>query len=115
MSEPQVFERIRDEIGKNDVLLFMKGTPVFPQCGFSAAVVEVLSELGVKFHGVNILVDPELRDGIKQFSQWPTIPQLYVKGEFVGGCDIVREMFQAGELLTLLKDKGVNAKADSAA
>ena len=107
MSEPQVFDRIRDEIGKNDVLLFMKGTPVFPQCGFSAAVVEVLSELGVKFHGVNILVDPELRDGIKQFSQWPTIPQLYVKGEFVGGCDIIREMFQAGEMEGLLKDKGV--------
>ena len=110
MSEPQVFDRIRDEIGKNDVLLFMKGTPVFPQCGFSAAVVEVLSELGVKFHGVNILVDPELREGIKQFSQWPTIPQLYVKGEFVGGCDIVREMFQSVELQTLLTDKGL-AKA----
>ena len=107
MSEPQVFERIRDEIGKNDVLLFMKGTPVFPQCGFSAAVVEVLSELGVKFQGINILVDPELRDGIKQFSQWPTIPQLYVKGEFVGGCDIVREMAETGELEQLLKDKGV--------
>ena len=98
MSEPQVFDRIRDEIGKNDVLLFMKGTPVFPQCGFSAAVVECLSELGVKFHGVNILVDPELRQGIKEFSQWPTIPQLYVKGEFVGGCDIIREMFETGEL-----------------
>ena len=102
MSEPQVFDRIRDEIGKNDVLLFMKGTPVFPQCGFSAAVVEVLSELGVKFHGVNILVDPELRDGIKQFSQWPTIPQLYVKGEFVGGSDIMREMYDSGELQQLL-------------
>ena len=110
MSEPQVFDRIRDEIGKNDVLLFMKGTPVFPQCGFSAAVVECLSELGVKFHGVNILVDPELRQGIKEFSQWPTIPQLYVKGEFVGGCDIVREMFQANELQTLLKEKGVAVK-----
>ena len=107
MSEPQVFDRIRDEIGKNDVLLFMKGTPVFPQCGFSAAVVEVLSELGVKFHGVNILVDPELRDGIKQFSQWPTIPQLYVKGEFVGGCDIVREMLEAGELTAMFDEKGV--------
>ena len=112
MSEAQVFERIRDEIGKNDVLLFMKGTPVFPQCGFSAAVVEVLSELGVKFHGVNILIDPELRQGIKEFSQWPTIPQLYVKGEFVGGCDIVREMFESGELEQLFKDKGVSlAKA----
>ena len=107
MSEPQVFERIRDEIGKNDVLLFMKGTPVFPQCGFSAAVVDVLSQLGVKFHGINILVDPELREGIKNFSQWPTIPQLYVKGEFIGGCDIVREMFQQGELHQLIHDKGI--------
>ena len=102
-----VFDRIREEIGKNDVLLFMKGTPVFPQCGFSAAVVDVLSQLGVKFHGVNILVDPDLRQGVKEFSQWPTIPQLYVKGEFVGGSDIVREMFNAGELQTLLVDKGV--------
>ena len=107
MSEPEVFGRIRDEISKNDVLLFMKGTPVFPQCGFSAAVVEVLSDLGVKFHGINILVDPELRQGIKEFSQWPTIPQLYVKGEFVGGCDIVREMHETGELEQLFKDKGV--------
>ena len=107
MSEPQVFDRIRDEIGKNDVLLFMKGTPVFPQCGFSAAVVECLSELGVKVHGVNILVDPELRQGIKEFSQWPTIPQLYVKGEFVGGCDIIREMYETGELGQLMKEKGV--------
>jgi monothiol glutaredoxin len=107
MSEPQVFERIRQEIGKNDVLLFMKGTPVFPQCGFSAAVVDVLSQLGVKFHGINILVDDELRQGIKEFSQWPTVPQLYVKGEFVGGCDIIREMFETGELGQLLKDKGV--------
>ena len=110
MSDVQA--RIADEVKSNDVLLFMKGTPVFPQCGFSAAVVEVLSELGVKFHGINILVDPELRDGIKQFSQWPTIPQLYVKGEFVGGCDIVREMAETGELEQLLKDKGVTlAKA----
>ena len=112
MSEPEVFGRIRDEIGKNDVLLFMKGTPVFPQCGFSAAVVECLSELGVRFHGINILIDPDLRQGIKEFSQWPTIPQLYVKGEFVGGCDIIREMFENGELEQLFKDKGVQlAKA----
>ena len=110
MSEPQVFERIRDEIGKNDVLLFMKGTPVFPQCGFSAAVVEVLSDLGVKFQGVNILTDAELRQGIKEVSQWPTSPQLYVKGEFVGGCDIVREMFQSGELATHLTENGVPVK-----
>lgn len=102
-----VFDRIRDEISKNDVLLFMKGTPVFPQCGFSAAVVDVLSQIGVKFHGINILVDPDLRQGIKEFSQWPTIPQLYVKGEFVGGCDIVREMFESGELEQLMKEKGV--------
>ncbi|HSH99913.1 MAG TPA: Grx4 family monothiol glutaredoxin [Reyranella sp.] len=102
-----VFDRIRDEIGKNDVLLFMKGTPVFPQCGFSAAVVDVLSQLGVKFHGINILADPELRQGVKEFSQWPTIPQLYVKGEFVGGCDIVREMAETGELAQLFKEKGV--------
>ena len=115
MSEPEVFGRIRETIGKNDVLLFMKGTPVFPQCGFSAAVVDVLSELGVKFHGVNILVDDELRQGIKEFSQWPTIPQLYVKGEFVGGCDIIREMFQAGELQKLLADKGVTVNAAASA
>ena len=113
MSEPQVFERIRDEIAKNDVLLFMKGTPVFPQCGFSAAVVDVLSELGVKFHGINILTDADLRQGIKEFSQWPTIPQLYVKGEFVGGCDIVREMAETGELQQLFKEKGVTL-ADAA-
>ena len=102
-----VFDRIRDEIGKNDVLLFMKGTPVFPQCGFSAAVVDVLSQVGVKFHGINILIDPELREGIKEFSQWPTIPQLYVKGEFIGGCDIVREMFQSGELADHMSAAGV--------
>ena len=106
MSEPQVFERIRNEISKNDVLLFMKGTPVFPQCGFSAAVVEVLSELGVKFHGVNILVDADLRQGIKEFSQWPTIPQLYVKGEFIGGSDIMMEMYENGELQQALAAKG---------
>ncbi len=107
MSEPEVFGRIREEIGKNDVLLFMKGTPVFPQCGFSAATVECLSELGVKFASVNILADPDIRQGIKEFSQWPTIPQLYVKGEFVGGCDIVREMFQSGELAKELSAAGL--------
>ena len=110
MTDSPAFEEIKREITDNDVLLFMKGTPVFPQCGFSAAVVECLSELGVKFHGINILVDPELRQGIKEFSQWPTIPQLYVKGEFVGGCDIVREMFQAGELQSFMKDKGLPVK-----
>ena len=111
MSDPTVFTRIRQDIKDNDVVLYMKGTPVFPQCGFSAAVVQVLTTLGVKFKGINVLTDPELRDGIKQFASWPTIPQLYVKGEFVGGCDIIREMFQTGELQTLLKEKGVDAAA----
>ena len=102
-----VVNRIKQDIAENDVVLYMKGTPVFPQCGFSAAVVQVLSQLGVKFKGIDILTDPALRQGIKDFSQWPTIPQLYIKGEFVGGCDIVREMFQTGELQELLKSKGV--------
>ena len=115
MSENAVFDQIKQEIGGHDVVLFMKGSPVFPQCGFSAAVVEVLSRLGVKFKGVDVLSDPGVRDGIKQFSNWPTIPQLYVKGEFVGGCDIIREMFQAGELLQTLKDKGVAVKAAASA
>jgi monothiol glutaredoxin len=105
-----VHERIKQDIGENDVVLYMKGTPVFPQCGFSAAVVGVLTHLGVKFKGINILEDPELRQGIKEFSNWPTIPQLYVKGEFVGGCDIVREMYQTGELAELLQTKGVAVK-----
>ncbi|MBL8670917.1 MAG: Grx4 family monothiol glutaredoxin [Alphaproteobacteria bacterium] len=107
MSDNQVAERIESDIKSNDVVLYMKGTPVFPQCGFSAAVVQVLSHMGVKFKGVNVLEDPSIRQGIKEFSNWPTIPQLYVKGEFVGGCDIVREMFQSGELQDLLKAKGV--------
>ncbi len=107
MSDNPVFDRIRDDIGSNDVVLYMKGTPVFPQCGFSAAVVQVLSHLGVKFKGIDILQDPSLRQGIKEFTNWPTIPQLYVKGEFVGGCDIIREMYESGELQQLMKDKGV--------
>ncbi len=102
-----VFERIRSEVESNDVVLFMKGTPVFPQCGFSAAVVQVLSHLAVKFKGIDVLQDPGLRQGVKDFSKWPTIPQLYVKGEFVGGCDIVREMAETGELEAFLTEKGV--------
>ena len=102
-----VFKRIRNDIEKNDVVLYMKGTPVFPQCGFSAAVVQVLTHLGVKFKGVNVLEDPEIREGIKKFADWPTVPQLYVKGEFVGGCDIVREMYETGELGELLSSRGV--------
>jgi monothiol glutaredoxin len=107
MSEPEALQRIRDEVARNDVVLFMKGNPAFPQCGFSAAVVEVLSHMGVKFQGVDVLRDPGIRQGIKDFSNWPTIPQLYVKGEFIGGCDIVREMFETGELEQVLKDKGI--------
>ena len=106
--ENPVAERIQSEITATDVVLFMKGTPVFPQCGFSAAVVQVLTHLGVRFKGVNVLDDPGLRQGIKEFSAWPTIPQLYVKGEFVGGCDIVREMYQTGELTEMLNTKGAD-------
>ena len=102
-----VQERIEREISEHDVVLFMKGTPVFPQCGFSSLVVQVLNRLGVKFKGVDVLSDPALRQGIKAFSNWPTVPQLYVQGEFVGGCDIVREMFETGELAELLATRGV--------
>jgi monothiol glutaredoxin len=108
--ENPVFERIRQDISESDVVLYMKGTPVFPQCGFSAAVVQVLTHLGVKFKGINVLEDPGLRQGIKDFSNWPTIPQLYVKGEFVGGCDIIREMFESGELQDLLSGQGITAQ-----
>ena len=113
MTNNPVIKRIQQDISDNDVVLYMKGTPVFPQCGFSAAVVQVLSDLGVKFKGIDVLIDPSLRQGIKEFSQWPTIPQLYVKGEFIGGCDIVREMFQAGELQELLSAKGVAHNAQT--
>ena len=111
--ENPVAERIQSEITATDVVLFMKGTPVFPQCGFSAAVVQVLTHLGVHFKGVNVLDDPGLRQGIKEFSAWPTIPQLYVKGEFVGGCDIVREMYQTGELTEMLNTKGVETQVSA--
>ena len=107
MSDPAIYERIREDLKQSDVVLFMKGTPVFPQCGFSAAVVQALSNLGVRFKGIDVLQDPELREGIKQFSSWPTIPQLYVKGEFIGGCDIVREMYESGELMEYLNANGI--------
>ncbi|HWK43661.1 MAG TPA: Grx4 family monothiol glutaredoxin [Stellaceae bacterium] len=110
MSDNPVFERIRDDITSNPVVLYMKGTPVFPQCGFSAGVVQVLSQLGIKFKGIDILTDPSLRQGVKDFSSWPTIPQLYVKGEFIGGADIVREMYQSGELQELLHSHGLDAR-----
>lgn len=105
------FDRIRAEINSNDVVLYMKGTPAFPQCGFSAATAQILTMCKVPFLGVDILPDPGLRQAIKDFSNWPTIPQLYVKGEFIGGCDIMKEMYQSGELQQLLKDKGVTANA----
>ncbi len=107
MNDNPVFGQIREDVEGNDVVLFMKGTPVFPQCGFSAALVQALTLLGVKFKGIDVLQDPGLRDGIKEFSSWPTIPQLYVKGEFIGGCDIVREMYDSGELSELLTKNGV--------
>jgi monothiol glutaredoxin len=106
---------IANEVKSNDVVLFMKGTPQFPMCGFSGQVVQILDYLGVPYKGLNVLENDELRQGIKEFSNWPTIPQLYVKGEFVGGCDIIREMFQAGELHGMLKDKGVPVKEQAGA
>ena len=106
-----VFDRIRGDLSESPVVLYMKGTPVFPQCGFSSTVVQVLNHLGVKFKGVDVLQDAGLRQGIKEYTNWPTVPQLYVKGEFVGGCDIVREMYESGELQDLLRSKGVELRA----
>ena len=102
---------IANEVKANDVVLFMKGTPQFPMCGFSGQVVQILDHIGVRYKGVNVLESDDLREGIKSFSNWPTIPQLYVKGEFVGGCDIIREMYESGELQDYLKEHGVAAKA----
>ncbi len=110
MSENPALEAIDSEVKSSDVVLFMKGTPVFPQCGFSAAVVQVLNHIGVKFKGVNVLEDDGIRQGIKEYSNWPTIPQLYVKGEFLGGCDIIREMFETGELMDELSAKGIDVQ-----
>lgn len=111
MDQNPVISKIKQELDDNPVVLFMKGTPMAPQCGFSAAVTQVLSTLGVKFKGIDVLQDGAVREGIKAFSNWPTIPQLYVKGEFIGGCDIVREMHESGELKQLLEQKGVPHKA----
>ena len=102
---------IDNEVKANDIVLFMKGTPQQPMCGFSGQIVQILDYLGVPYKGLNVLESDELRQGIKVYSNWPTVPQLYVKGEFVGGCDIVREMFQANELQQLLNDKGIPVKA----
>jgi len=106
---------IENTVKSNDVVLFMKGTPQFPQCGFSGQVVQILDYLGVAYKGFNVLENDDLRSGIKTYSNWPTIPQLYVKGEFVGGCDIIREMFQAGELQGLFRDKGVAVRESTQA
>ena len=102
-----VRDRIEEVVKNNDVVLFMKGTPLFPQCGFSCRAIAILDHLGVKYETVDVLQDPEIRAGIKDYSDWPTVPQLYVKGEFVGGCDIVREMLEAGELTAMFDEKGV--------
>ena len=103
-------EQIKNEIKTNNIVLFMKGTPVFPMCGFSASVVQILTNLGVQFSTVNVLDSDKMREGIKQFSNWPTIPQLYVNEEFIGGCDIIKELYESGELLELLNSKGIEVK-----
>ena len=108
MSDVQA--RIAEDVKNNPVLLYMKGTPVFPQCGFSSVAVQILTHLGVPLEARDVLADADVRDGIKTFSNWPTIPQLYVKGEFVGGCDIMKEMFQSGELQTFLAEKGIQTQ-----
>ncbi|MDJ0514423.1 MAG: Grx4 family monothiol glutaredoxin [Methyloceanibacter sp.] len=112
MTDQDVNDWINKKIANNDIVLFMKGTKSMPQCGFSMQVAQILNHLGVEFEDINVLEDMSVREGIKTFSNWPTIPQLYVKGEFVGGCDIVREMFEAGELQDMLKDKGIASNAD---
>jgi monothiol glutaredoxin len=111
MSDSPITETIANKVAAKDVVLFMKGTPDFPQCGFSSLVVQVLDHLGATYEAHNVLESDDLRQGIKDFSNWPTIPQLYVKGEFVGGCDIIKEMFEAGELKTYLTEKGVELEA----
>ncbi len=109
--ENPIFDRIRSDLTSNEVVLYMKGTPAFPQCGFSAAAAQILSMCGVKFIGIDVMADQNLRQAIKDFANWPTLPQLYVKGEFVGGSDIIKEMYLAGELQKLLQTKGVTAAA----
>jgi len=113
MTDNPAFDQIKQDTSENDVVLYMKGSPDFPQCGFSAVSVEILKRLGVDYKGVDVLADQNIREGIKAYSDWPTIPQLYVKGEFVGGCDIMREMYESGELASLFKDKGVESTAEA--
>ncbi len=109
MNDNPAFQKIEETIKNNPVVLFMKGTKAMPQCGFSSTVAQILTRCGVEFKDIDVLADSAIREGIKQFSNWPTIPQLYIKGEFIGGCDIAREMYQAGELQALLKEKGLGA------
>ncbi len=109
-----VRDRIVQQVSQDDVVLYMKGTPVFPQCGFSSVASQILSHLGVKFQSYNVFDDDGIREGIKRYSDWPTIPQLYVKGEFVGGCDIIREMYESGELAQYFKDKGIETETAAA-
>ena len=109
--DDQIKKNIKEEIEKNEVCLFMKGTPEIPQCGFSSAVTNVLKHFEINFKGINVLENTELRKGIKEFSDWPTIPQLYVKGEFIGGCDIIKEMFESGKLQECFKNKGISFKS----
>ena len=113
MSDNPVFERIQEEVDSADVVLFMKGTPLFPQCGFSSRAIAILEHLGVAYDTVDVLQDQAVRQGIKAFSDWPTIPQLYVKGEFVGGCDIVREMYETGELTEMFQTRGIDARPEA--
>ena len=109
MNENPVFTLIETTLQNNDVVVFMKGTKSLPQCGFSATVVHIMEKLGINFKDINVLADPTIREGVKQFSNWPTVPQIYIKGEFIGGCDIAKEMYQSGELLQLLQSKGLAA------
>lgn len=106
-----ILDQIDKDIKNNDIVLYMKGTPDFPQCGFSSIVCQILNHLGLTFHAVNVLENDEIRQAIKEYTNWPTIPQLYIKGEFIGGSDIIKEMFQNGELKTLLAEKGIAVKA----
>lgn len=116
MTEPAIFDSIRSELASHDIVLYMKGSKKLPQCGFSATVAAVLERLGIAdYKDINVLADAEIREGVKAYAEWPTIPQLYIKGEFVGGCDIVRDMYQSGELQALLKEKGIAFKDADAA
>tara|TARA_Y100000996_G_scaffold400409_1_gene370366 strand:+ start:500 stop:838 length:339 start_codon:yes stop_codon:yes gene_type:complete len=112
MIENEIKLKIKNEIDSSKVLLFMKGTPIFPQCGFSSTVVQILTSVGAKFNSVDVLKDQDIRQGIKEYSDWPTIPQLYINGEFIGGCDIITEMYESGELSKLMTDQGIELQTE---